>query len=60
MARLSLSFLSVLLILAALALSMPVKRDDIAPGLNLDSALGPLKVSGSLMTHLCIAYLLTM
>jgi hypothetical protein len=46
MARLSLSFLSVLLVLAALALSMPVKRE--APGLSLDSALGPLQVSQSL------------
>lgn len=45
MARLSLSFLSVLFVLAALALSMPVKRgEDKAPGLGLDSALGPLSV----------------
>ena len=46
MARLSISFLSVFLVLAALALSMPVKRgEDAAPGLGLDSALGPLGVS---------------
>lgn len=48
MARLSISFLSVFLVLAALALSMPVKRgEDAAPGLGLDSALGPLSVSVS-------------
>ncbi|CAI7644154.1 unnamed protein product [Penicillium bialowiezense] len=43
MARLSISFLSVFLVLAALALSMPVKRaEDASPGLGLDGALGPL------------------
>jgi hypothetical protein len=46
MARPSLSFLSVLLVLAALALSMPVKRDGLAaPDLDLGHALGPLSVS---------------
>ncbi|CAG8379748.1 unnamed protein product [Penicillium salamii] len=43
MARLSISFLSVLLVLAALAMSVPVKRDEAKAGaLSLDSALGPL------------------
>ncbi|KAJ5882114.1 uncharacterized protein N7529_000786 [Penicillium soppii] len=50
MARLSLSFLSVLLVLAALALSMPVKRE--APGLSLDSALGPLQGATKLLPGL--------
>lgn len=46
MARLSISFLSVLLVLAALAMSVPVKRDEAKAGaLSLDSALGPLGVS---------------
>ena len=58
MARLSLSFLSVLLVLAAFALSIPVKRDGIAPGLGLDSTLGPLKVKRSFM-HVLIAEVLT-
>jgi hypothetical protein len=46
MARLSLSFLSVLLVLAALALSLPVKRDKEAPshGFTLESTLDQLKV----------------
>jgi hypothetical protein len=46
MARLSLSFLSVLFVLAALALSMPVKRDEQAPshGFTLESTLESLKV----------------
>lgn len=48
MARLSISFLSVFLVLAALALSMPVKRaENASPGLGLDGALGPLDVSVS-------------
>lgn len=45
MARFSLSILTVLFVLAALVVSMPVKRaEDKAPGLGLDSALGPLSV----------------
>ncbi|KAJ5319498.1 hypothetical protein N7541_006132 [Penicillium brevicompactum] len=53
MARLSISFLSVFLVLAALALSMPVKRgEDAAPGLGLDSALGPLSGATKLVPGL--------
>lgn len=53
MARFSLSILSVLFVLAALVLSMPVKRDeDKAPGLGLDSALGPLNVRASHHPHI--------
>jgi hypothetical protein len=46
MARLSVSFLSVLLVLAALALSMPVKRDEeaLGHGFTLESTLDQLKV----------------
>ncbi|KAJ6094736.1 hypothetical protein N7467_002249 [Penicillium canescens] len=56
MARLSLSFLSVLLVLAALALSMPVKRVEEAPShsftLTFESILDQLKSAARLMDGL--------
>ncbi|KAJ5757912.1 uncharacterized protein N7511_006606 [Penicillium nucicola] len=54
MARLSLSFLSVLFVLAALALSMPVKRDEQAPshGFTLESTLDQLKSATKIMNGL--------
>lgn len=50
MARFSLSFLAVFLVLAACALSMPTKRDSMSPTqeLGLDSAIADLKVSSKL------------
>lgn len=50
MARLSLSFLTVFLVLAAFALSMPTKRDS-THGLSLDTALEDLKVC-ALQAHM--------
>lgn len=46
MARFSLSFLSIFLVLAVLALSAPVKRDEQTPSqtLSLDTALEDVKV----------------
>jgi hypothetical protein len=43
MARFSLSFLAVFLVLAAFAMSMPTKRDQ-TKGLGLDNALSELQV----------------
>jgi hypothetical protein len=45
MARFSLSFLAVFLVLAAFVMSMPTKRDQ-SKGLGLDTALSELQVSG--------------
>lgn len=45
MARFSLSFLAVFLVLAAFAMSMPTKSDQ-GKGLGLDTALSELQVSG--------------
>jgi lipopolysaccharide export LptBFGC system permease protein LptF len=44
MARFSLSFLTVFLVLAAFAMSMPTKRDQ-GQGFGLDTALSDLQVS---------------
>lgn len=46
MARFSLSFLSLFLVLAVLALSVPVKREELSPDqkLSLESALQDVKV----------------
>lgn len=44
MARFSLSFLTVFLILAAFAMSMPTKRDE-SKALGLDTVLSELQVS---------------
>jgi lipopolysaccharide export LptBFGC system permease protein LptF len=44
MARFSLSFLTVFLVLAAFAMSMPTKRDQ-SQGFGLDTALADLQVS---------------
>ncbi|KAJ5320429.1 hypothetical protein PENANT_c010G07779 [Penicillium antarcticum] len=54
MARLSVSLLTVLCVLAALALSMPVKRDEQAPshGFTLESTLDQLKSATKLMDGL--------
>jgi hypothetical protein len=47
MARFSLSFISIFLVLAVFALSMPTKRDGQAPshGLSLDGTIKDLMVS---------------
>ena len=45
MARFSLSFLAVFLVLAVFAMSMPTKR-DMSKGLGLENALSELQVGG--------------
>ncbi|CAG8042846.1 unnamed protein product [Penicillium olsonii] len=53
MARFSLSFLAVLFVLAAVALSVPVKRDEgKAAAFSLESALGPLEGATKLIPGL--------
>ena len=54
MARFSLSFLAVFLVLAAFALSLPTKRDELSPTkeLGLDGALNDLKVCALLAPSL--------
>ncbi|KAJ5787351.1 hypothetical protein N7457_002341 [Penicillium paradoxum] len=51
MARFNLSFLSILLMLAVLAVSVPVKRDGASP-LSLDGTLSQLKGATGLMDGL--------
>ncbi|KAJ5179702.1 hypothetical protein N7492_002912 [Penicillium capsulatum] len=51
MARFSLSFLAVFLVLAALAMSLPTKRDSLSPSqqLDLDNAIADLKSATKMM-----------
>jgi hypothetical protein len=53
MARFSLSFISIFLVLAVFALSMPTKRDGQAPsqGLGLDGTIKDLMVSQLCQSH---------
>lgn len=50
MARFTLSFLAVFVLLAALAMSLPTKTEDLTPDqqMGLDSALNDLKVCNTL------------
>lgn len=53
MARFSLSFISIFLVLVVLTLSMPTKRDGQAPSkpLSLDGTVKELMVSQSCQSH---------